>query len=124
MPVEVRRDFRSHKDIARLFAGVFLPPIAFLFHLQINFILVPFSCAAGNEIAMHIVSIVCLIVAAAGGLIAWLCWREAGEVWPGEGEGAIPRSRLMAAAGMAFSALFFLIILGQMIASIILGVCQ
>ena len=58
------------------------------------------------------------------GALAWSNWREAGASTENEGWGVGPRSRLMSVLGMLVSAMFFLVILAQWIASWVFGPCQ
>ena len=63
-------------------------------------------------------------ISAVGGLLAWREWKQLGSELPGEGGGAIPRSRIMALAGMLLSAMFCLVIIAQAIPELMLGACE
>jgi hypothetical protein len=68
--------------------------------------------------------IVYLLIASAAGWLAWRDWGQLGREWPGDGGGAMPRSRFMAAIGVMIAALSVLAIIAQGIATIILSPCQ
>jgi len=111
------------RDLA-LWTGVLGGPIVWLLSFEANFALAPWACTFDAKLALYIVSVVALVLAAASGLLAWRQWKELGQEWPGEGDGALPRSRIMAIGGVLLSAMFFLVILAQALPEIILGACQ
>jgi hypothetical protein len=75
-------------------------------------------------LSLHIVTVVALLITAGAGLVAWRKWQEAGRTEPDEAAGPRPRSRFMAVLGLLTSAMFFLTILAQGIASFVLHPCQ
>ncbi|MBV8809837.1 MAG: hypothetical protein JO033_14275 [Acidobacteriaceae bacterium] len=109
---------------AALWTGVLAGPIIWLFSFEANYALAPWACIFQAKLALYIVSIVALALAAASGLLAWRQWKQLGQEWPGDGGGALPRSRIMAIGGVLLSAMFFLVILAQAIPEVILGACQ
>jgi hypothetical protein len=70
------------------------------------------------------VSLLTLLLALSGGLVAWREWKRTGREWPSEELGAIPRSRFMVALGLLASALFSLVILAQWAASFFFNPCM
>ncbi|MFL6354762.1 MAG: hypothetical protein ACJ74Z_23320 [Bryobacteraceae bacterium] len=107
-----------------LWTGVLAGPIVWLFSFEAKFALVPWACIFQAKLALHIVSLLALALAAGSGLLAWRQWNELGRELPGEGGGALPRSRIMAVGGVLLSSLFFLVILAQAIPEVLLGVCE
>ena len=105
-------------------AGVLAGPIAFLLNLQVSYMMVPWACAVGAHTALYLVPVGALLLTALGGSCAWRVWQRTGRDWPGNGEGAVPRSRLLAVLGLLTSGLFALIIIAQAIPTVILSACQ
>lgn len=107
-----------------LWTGILIGPIAWLVSFEINFALAPWACVSQQKAALYVVSLVALIISAGGGILAWREWKQLGSEWPGQGGGAIPRSRIMALSGMVLSAMFCLVIIAQAIPELILGACE
>jgi hypothetical protein len=124
MTVDRRTDIPDAREIRALWAGLLLAPAAFLLNLEVAYALVPAACSAGSRLRVHLVHLLCLLIAAAGGFTAWQAWRSSGEIWPGEEGGRLGRSRFMAGLGLLLSGLFVLVILAQWIPSFVLNPCQ
>lgn len=107
-----------------LWTGLLLAPAAFLVNLELGYLAVRGSCAAGSQLALHLIHVVCLLAAGAGLLVAWREFRRAGGVWSTEGGGPEARSRFMAIIGIATSALFGLTIVAQWLPTFALHPCQ
>ena len=107
-----------------LWTGILAGPIVWLVSFEANFALAPWACVTRGKLALYGVSILALLFAAASGLVAWREWKVAGERAPGDGEGALPRIRIMALGGVLLSVLFFLVILAQAIPEVILKACD
>lgn len=99
-------------------------PVVWLLQFQANYTLVTLTCNHGGKWALHAVSVVALLLTAGAGALAWSNWREAGEGTENEGWGVLPRSRFMSVLGMLVSAMFFIVIFAQWIASWVFGPCQ
>ena len=107
-----------------LWTGVLLAPVVWATQMEINYLLVPYACMTGHRVALYLVTLAALILAAAGGFIAWRNWQEAGREWPDDAGDARTRSRFMAVLGLLTSSMFFLVILAQGIPDFILHPCQ
>jgi hypothetical protein len=120
-----KREFKSTAGLLALWAGLLCGPIAWLLQLQTAYILVPWSCAYDvNAISLHLVTVVALLLTAAGGFISWRNWQRTGKKEHDDEGGTVTRSRFMAVLGLFTSAMFFLTILVQGIPSFILHPCQ
>jgi hypothetical protein len=124
MTVDPRTDVSDAREIRALWAGLLLPPIAFLLDLETAYALVPTACSSRNELPIHLAHILCLLLTLFGGLTAWRWWRLRGATWPGEEGGALARSRFMAGLGLLLSGLFALLIVAMWIPSFVLDPCQ
>jgi hypothetical protein len=104
--------------------GLLLPAATFFAHLQIGYVLVPWSCTTHQDIWVHVVGIASVLLAAFGTLAAWRTWMRGGRESPGEGEGSLPRTRFLGAVGVGMGIIFTLILFAQWIAAFFIGVCQ
>lgn len=89
-----------------------------------NFALVPWACAFAWKPALYAVSAIALGLTALCGLTAWNQWHRLGQVYPGEASGEVSSTRALASGAVLLNGMFFLVILAQAIAEIILGACQ
>lgn len=121
---EADREFRRWGEVLMLWAGVLVAPVAWILQMQAGYLLVQQSCMSGHNLSLHVVTAVALLLAALGGFIAWRNWEQAGGTWPDEEAGPTPRSRFMGAMGLLLSAMFFLVIVAQGVASFVLHPCQ
>jgi hypothetical protein len=122
--VEERKEFLTRRGIFLLWAGLLVPPAAWLLQLQAAYLMVYVSCATGGNLAYHLASLAALAVAAAGGLLSWRNWRRAGPEVPGERGGPLTRSRFMALLGVLTGALFSVVIIAQWLPGFILPPCN
>jgi hypothetical protein len=104
--------------------GLFLAPAAFFAHLQVGYALVPWSCVHGTDAWMHVSGATAFALALGGSFAAWRTWMRAGHEVPGEGGGALARTRFLGAVGLGVSIALSLILLAQWIVALFIGVCQ
>lgn len=114
---------RSERSRLRLWLGLLVPGAVFLLALSAEYALVPEACARNDTTLLHVIALVSLIVALAGGGLAWREWSALGRGWPGEEPGPVARSRFMAVLGMMTSAMFSLVIVAQWMPMLILNPC-
>ena len=107
-----------------LWAGIFTGPVVWLLSFGARWSLSGWICAFHWKPALYVIAIVALATAAGSGALAWTEWQRIGREMPGEGGGAIPRSRYMAVLGVVLSAFSILLIVAQGIPEWILGVCE
>lgn len=99
-------------------------PTAWMTGLAADYALVRAACSGCSMLLLHFVTIVTLVLAVAGGLVAWREWQRAGAQWPGDGGSALSRTRVMAALGLLGSPLFALAIIAQWAAKLFLNPCM
>ncbi len=104
--------------------GLLLPAATFFAHLQIGYVLVPWACAAKQDVWVHVAGVAAVGVAALGTLAAWRSWVRAGGDDPGESGGAVPRTRFLGATGVGMGLIFTLILIAQWVAAFFIGTCQ
>jgi hypothetical protein len=117
-------DSSQGSDLLALWTGILLPPLAWFLNQQLSYMLVLWTCSTGRQFVLHLVTVAMLLLAGAGGFIAWRNWQRTRHHWPDEaGADTLPRSRFMAVAGLLSSGMFVLIILAQGIPSFLLNAC-
>jgi hypothetical protein len=108
-----------------LWMGVLGGPISWLTQFQLRYALVPWVCSSQNLFALHITSLVFLLLTIAGGLVCWRDWRRRGAKWPCELEsGPAQRDLFLSLLGMFSTGLFSLLIIAQAIPAFLLDPCQ
>jgi len=121
---EAEKDFKHAGGIFALWSGLLVAPFAFLLNLQVSYMLVPFVCATGRIVWLHLAACCSLILGAFGMFISWRNWQKSGREWQSEAGSITARSRFMAVMGLLMSILFCIAILAQWIANFIIGPCQ
>ena len=124
MKVDSRTGIPDSRVLLSLWAGVLLPPFAFLANLSVAYALVPMSCASGGSFALHLVHVSFLLVAVVGGVFAGKSWTANGAEWPGETGGRLGYRLFLAGSGLLSSVTFVGIIAAQWIPTMILNPCQ
>lgn len=123
-PIDDVRNLRRPRGIALLWFAMLAGPVAWMLGLNAEYSLVRVACAKQNMLYLHSVSLLTLLLAVAGGLVAWREWKRVGREWPDEEPDAISRSRFMVALGLLASALFSLTILAQWAANLFFNPCM
>jgi hypothetical protein len=119
-----RTEIPDARTIRALWAGLLLPPLAFLFNLEVAYALVPTACSSRNVLPVHGVHLLSLALAVIGGLIAGREWRRSGATWPDGEPDPIGRTRFLSGMGLLLSLQFTLVILAQWIPTFVLDPCQ
>lgn len=99
-------------------------PAIVAIEMQTNFVLVRQACSAQRNVMLYGVVIVAMILTIASALIAISIWRRTGAVWPREAVDLANRVRFLAVLGILSSAMSFLLILAQGIATVHFDPCQ
>lgn len=103
---------------------VVVGPAILAIEMQTNFVLVRQACSAQRSVALYVVVVVAMLLTIATILIAVSLWRRAGAVWPTEAVDLANRIRFISALGVLSSAMSFLVILAQGIATVHFDPCQ
>ena len=103
---------------------VIVGPAIVAIEMQTNFVLVRQACSAQRSVALYVVVVVAMLLTIATILIAVSLWRRAGVVWPTEAVDLANRIRFITALGVLSSAMSFLVILAQGIATMHFDPCQ
>lgn len=115
--------FESRRGIAALWFGMFAGPASWYIHLNASYALVRKICETGDVWLLHLTTLVTLLPALAGLVVAWRSWRRLGEPDSTVGGGALGRSRFMALGGIALSGFFVLVLLVAWIPDFVIQPC-
>jgi hypothetical protein len=99
-------------------------PIIVAIEMQANFVLVRQACSAQRSVMLYAVIIVAMLLTIVTILIAMSLWRRAGTAWPTEAIDLANRIRFITAVGILSSAISFLLIVAQGIATVLFDPCQ
>ena len=91
---------------------------------QANFVLVRQACSMQRNVALYAVVIVAIVLTIVTAMIGVSIWRRAGTDWPTEGGDLANRIRFVSVLGILSSAMSFLVIVAQGIATINFDPCQ
>ena len=107
-----------------LLIGLLAGPVAWLVQLQVSYMLVPWVCARGGQVVLHLVALAMVAVAAAGLGLAWRAALAARRVVGGGGAPGSEVRRFVAGCGVGLSLLFLLVIVASAIPNFILRACD
>ena len=128
-PKEVPGDAATRRETMLLLLGTLAGPTWWFVHQQVSGVLVWWICEKGRSVAwLHAATGVCLIGAAAAGVVAWGVWRRAAAQAAQEANDTRKTERqravFMGKLGVLLSVFFALVIIAQAIPNFLLDPCQ
>lgn len=103
---------------------VIAAPVIVAIEMQTNFVLARHACSAQRSVSLYVVVALALVLTIVTALIGVSYWKRAGVVWPSEEPDLATRIRFIAVLGILSSAMSFLVILAQGIATMHFDPCQ
>ena len=91
---------------------------------QANFVLVRQACSMQRNVALYAVVIVAMLLTIVTAMIGVSIWRRTGTDWPTEAGDLANRIRFISVLGVLSSAMSFLVIVAQGIATVHFDPCQ
>jgi len=91
---------------------------------QANFVLVRQACSMQRNVALYAVVVVAMLLTIVTAMIGVSIWRRAGTDWPTEAGDLANRIRFISVLGILSSAMSFLVIVAQGIATVNFDPCQ
>ena len=91
---------------------------------QANFVLVRQACSMQRNVALYAVVVAAMLLTIVTAMIGVSIWRRAGTDWPTEAGDLANRIRFISVLGILSSAMSFLVIVAQGIATINFDPCQ
>lgn len=115
---------RQGESPAPLWWAIWAGPLAWAFDLGFSYTLTQHSCSTGHHYVLHVISLVCFLLASSG-LVAGIAEyralpREARE----EGRRPIDRAHFQALLGIVFSTSFAMVIVAGAVPRWILSACD
>ena len=99
-------------------------PIVVAIEQQMNYVLVRQACSAQRNVALYVVVVVSILLTIATALVGVSIWRRTGDEWPTEASDLANRIRFISVLGILSSAMSFLVIVAQGIATVQFDPCQ
>ena len=96
--------------------------LAWFASLCISFAAVPPACADRSNMLLMLIPAVAIGISALAAALSWRRWREQGGDFPAEE--AVAGHRALASGGVLLNVFFILVLIAQMIAPGVLGVCE
>jgi vacuolar-type H+-ATPase subunit I/STV1 len=103
---------------------VVLPPIIGAIQMETDFVLVRQACSAQRNLALYGVTVAAMVLTVVTALVAFGVWKRAGTNWPSEDADLAARIRFISVLGILSSAMSFLLMLAQGIATVHFDPCQ
>lgn len=91
---------------------------------QANYVLVRQACSMQRNLALYVIVVVAMLLTIAAAMVAVSIWRRAGAEWPTEASDLANRITFISVLGILSSAMSFLVILAQGIATVNFDPCQ
>jgi hypothetical protein len=107
-----------------MWAGVIGPPLLWLVHLQVGYLVVPLACREHAPIIVHGVTVAAILLVAAIGLRDFARWRRTGRHWPDSSAAVVSQDRFLTAMGMLLSALIVAALVAQWLPTFFLDPCR
>jgi hypothetical protein len=98
--------------------------LAWFASLLFSFAAVPWACSFRSKPLLLAIPLIALAVTAICGWMSYSEWRQVGQEYPGEAGGEAAATRTLASAGVLLNGLFIIVLVAQMIAPGVLGVCE
>ena len=99
-------------------------PIIVAIEQQMNYVLVRQACSAQRNVVLYVVVVVSILLTIATALVGVSIWRRTGDEWPTEASDLANRIRFISVLGILSSAMSFLVIVAQGIATVQFDPCQ
>ena len=91
---------------------------------QANYVLVRQACSMQRNVTLYVVTIVAMLLTIATAMVGVSSWRRTGVEWPTEESDLANRIRFLSVLGVLSSAMSFLVIVAQGIATVNFDPCQ
>jgi hypothetical protein len=103
--------------------GLSAGPLAWFAAHVLNYAIVPWSCATHDKLALHLVSLVSLLIVAVGAAIAWRDWRSHNTV-SAESDDPAGRAHFIGLLAFCSCLVFGLVLLMEGIGQFYFDPCQ
>ena len=115
---------RQIRDALSLWSGVLGPPLLWLVHLQVGYMVVPLACHQHQPLIVHGVTVTAIVLVLGLSMLNVVHWRRSGREWPDSSASVISQDRFLAVTGLAISALIIAALIAQWMPSFFLDPCR
>src|SRR5581483_477371 len=123
VPTEASQKLSHNPTEGSLWLGVLGGPVLWFAQMECKYALVSTICPMGNQIVLHAISVVSLLLAASIAFVSWRNWSSIRNVDPNETRRVSGRVHFMAVSGFFLSCMFVMVILAQEIPNLFLSPC-
>lgn len=120
---ERREEVASTRTSVALWFALLGGPAAGLLNVMASYPAVDRACVNDSSVILHVLSLICLLVAIAAGWTAWSLRQRIGD-WPSTAGGMRPRARFMTTVALLTSSAAVFGIILQWIPIFYLGACH
>ena len=107
-----------------LWIGVLMPAVIWAVQMQLNYWAVRGACVRASNARLYSVTLIALLLIAVSEVCAWVAAGRTDARKRVEWGAVVSNSRFMFALGLLSGAVFFIVVLAQAIAAIVLHPCQ
>jgi len=112
------------RELLAMWTGVLGPPLIFLAHLEVAYMMVPVACDAGTLLMAHATMVIAVGLAVAAGMLAMRPVRRHGGEWPDDSASLLGRDRFLGVLGGLVSAFVVIALIAQWLPMFFLSPCR
>jgi len=99
-------------------------PLAWGLDLGLSYSLTQHSCSTGHHYVLHVISLVCFLIALSGLAVGWSEYKRLSEDASEEGPRPVDRAHFQLLFGIVFSISFAMVVIAGAVPRWILSVCD
>lgn len=115
-------DLRATRVVAAQWAVVLGPPVLWTLRFMGNYALMPLACSHGALLLLHAMNAVALLILMGLGWMAWRVHRGT-SAGAADADDLVRRTRFMGLFGLMSVALFFVVIVAEGLANVMIDPC-
>jgi hypothetical protein len=121
---EFEKTVRPREAPALIWWTMFAGPFAWACDLGFSYALEQHTCSTGHHYVLHVITVVCALIALNGFAAGWTAYRVLPEDASEEGDRPLDRTHFQVLFGIVFSLAFTVVILAEAVPRWILNPCQ
>ena len=121
---ELEKTVRSSEAPPLVWWTMFAGPLAWACDLGFSYVLAQHACSTGHHYVLHVITVVCALVALSGCAAGWRAYNALPEEATEEGMRPMDRAHFQVLFGIVFSLAFTVVIVAEAVPRWILNPCQ
>jgi hypothetical protein len=121
---ELENTVRAREAPAFVWWTMFAGPFAWACDLGFSYVLEQHTCSTGHHYVLHVITIVCGVIALSGFATGWAAYHKIPEEATEEGVRPMDRTHFQIIFGIVFSLAFTVVILAEAVPRWIMNPCQ